>query len=33
MWPDFNPEYLQEAVDDFKHRERRFGCIPKKMAV
>ena len=32
MWPDFNPDYLQMAVDDFKHRERRFGCIPKKMA-
>ena len=31
MWPEFNPEYLQSAVDDFKHRERRFGCIPKKM--
>jgi len=31
MWPEFNPEYLQAAVDDFKHRERRFGCIPKKM--
>lgn len=32
MWPEFNPDYLQMAVDDFKHRERRFGCIPKKMA-
>jgi undecaprenyl diphosphate synthase len=33
MWPEFNPGYLEMAVDDFKHRERRFGCIPKKMAV
>lgn len=32
MWPEFNPDYLQIAVHDFKHRERRFGCIPKKMA-
>ena len=32
MWPDFNPDYLKMAVDDFKHRERRFGCVPKKMA-
>jgi undecaprenyl diphosphate synthase len=32
MWPDFNPDYLRMAVDDFQHRERRFGCIPKKMA-
>jgi len=29
MWPDFNPDYLRMAVDDFKHRDRRFGCIPK----
>ncbi|MEJ2052820.1 MAG: polyprenyl diphosphate synthase [Calditrichaceae bacterium] len=29
MWPDFNPDYLRMAVDDFKHRDRRFGCVPK----
>lgn len=33
MWPDFDGTYLQMAVTDFKHRERRFGCLPKAAAV
>lgn len=33
MWPDFNDDYLRMAVDDYKHRERRFGRIPKLVAV
>ncbi|MEL6877253.1 MAG: polyprenyl diphosphate synthase [Pseudomonadota bacterium] len=25
LWPDFKPEHLQAALDDFANRERRFG--------
>jgi undecaprenyl diphosphate synthase len=25
LWPDFKPEHLQQALDDFARRERRFG--------
>jgi undecaprenyl diphosphate synthase len=25
LWPDFTPEHLQKALDDFASRERRFG--------
>jgi undecaprenyl diphosphate synthase len=25
LWPDFTPEHLQAALDDFANRERRFG--------
>ncbi|MEP3050079.1 MAG: polyprenyl diphosphate synthase [Erythrobacter sp.] len=25
LWPDFTPEHLQTALDDFAERERRFG--------
>ena len=25
LWPDFTPEMLQQALDDFAQRERRFG--------
>ncbi|MEL7190234.1 MAG: polyprenyl diphosphate synthase [Pseudomonadota bacterium] len=25
LWPDFKPEHLAEALDDFAKRERRFG--------
>jgi undecaprenyl diphosphate synthase len=25
LWPDFTPEHLQEALDAFANRERRFG--------
>ena len=28
MWPDFGPEELASAVQDFRQRERRFGGIP-----
>ncbi|MEX2426605.1 MAG: polyprenyl diphosphate synthase [Thermomicrobiaceae bacterium] len=27
LWPDFKPEHLQQAVEDYQHRERRFGGI------
>ena len=26
LWPDFTPEDLEEAVADFRGRERRFGA-------
>ena len=25
LWPDFTPDHLQQALDDFSGRERRFG--------
>lgn len=25
LWPDFNAETMQDAIDDFRTRERRFG--------
>lgn len=25
LWPDFTPEHLQSALDDFARRERRYG--------
>ncbi len=25
LWPDFTPEHLAKALDDFAQRERRFG--------
>jgi len=28
MWPDFDAADLEAAVDEFNHRERRFGAIP-----
>jgi len=35
MWPDFGPENLRAAVDEFHHRHRRFGAleIPKPTAT
>lgn len=32
MWPDFDSKDLEEAVDDFLGRERRFGRIPEAAA-
>lgn len=28
MWPDFSGADLEEAVIEFRHRERRFGAVP-----
>jgi undecaprenyl diphosphate synthase len=27
LWPDFGPDDLVEAVEDYTHRERRFGAL------
>jgi undecaprenyl diphosphate synthase len=27
FWPDFSPERLQEAIDEFNRRDRRFGAV------
>jgi undecaprenyl diphosphate synthase len=32
MWPDFDAARLREALDEFHHRERRFGALPTTMA-
>jgi undecaprenyl diphosphate synthase len=29
MWPDFSPFDLQRAIQQYAHRERRFGGIPE----
>ena len=31
-WPDFSPEDLEEAVREFRNRERRFGKVPAAAA-
>jgi undecaprenyl diphosphate synthase len=28
MWPDFQPQDLDVAVQEFRRRERRFGAVP-----
>jgi undecaprenyl diphosphate synthase len=28
MWPEFGPEALRSAVQDYLRRERRFGGLP-----
>jgi len=28
MWPDFDEADLEAALDEFRHRERRFGGVP-----
>ena len=32
LWPDFTPEKFLEALDQFAHRERRFGSLPEAVA-
>jgi undecaprenyl diphosphate synthase len=27
LWPDFSPQHLRQALDDYAHRERRFGGL------
>lgn len=31
MWPDFSPADLRAAVNEFHHRERRFGAVPEAL--
>ena len=33
MWPDFNEDDLEAALDEFRRRERRFGGVPKPAAL
>jgi undecaprenyl diphosphate synthase len=33
MWPDFGPVDLQRAIQQFQHRERRFGGVPEPRAA
>jgi undecaprenyl diphosphate synthase len=33
MWPDFGPFDLQRAIQQYAHRERRFGGVPQPPAV
>ncbi|MBB5064524.1 di-trans,poly-cis-decaprenylcistransferase [Granulicella mallensis] len=32
MWPDFDAADLEAALEEFRHRERRFGGIPEASA-
>ena len=27
LWPDFKPRHLEKAIEDFNHRNRRFGGV------
>jgi len=27
LWPDFKPKHLDQAIDDYNHRNRRFGGV------
>ncbi len=27
LWPDFTPDHLQSAIDEFHRRERRYGAV------
>lgn len=33
MWPDFGPAELGAAIEQFRHRERRFGAIPAAVSA
>jgi undecaprenyl diphosphate synthase len=33
MWPDFNESDLEEALTEFRRRERRFGGVPASVLV
>lgn len=33
MWPDFDEAGLEAALDDYRHRERRFGAVPESAAI
>jgi undecaprenyl diphosphate synthase len=32
MWPDFGAGDLERAVSEFRHRDRRFGGLPRRAA-
>jgi len=32
MWPDFDASDLKDAVNEFRHRARRFGAVPAQVA-
>jgi undecaprenyl diphosphate synthase len=32
LWPDYGPEHLKAAVDEFHSRERRFGGVEARVA-
>jgi len=33
LWPDFDAAILQQALDDFARRERRFGLTSAQIAA
>ena len=33
LWPDFGPEELKSALEEFHRRNRRFGGLPSSVAV
>jgi undecaprenyl diphosphate synthase len=28
LWPDYRREHLWQAIEEFRHRNRRFGAVP-----
>jgi len=33
LWPDFRPEHLRDAINDFYGRPRTFGNVPEALAL
>jgi undecaprenyl diphosphate synthase len=33
LWPDFGPDDLHEAVEEYGRRERRFGAVSAEAAA
>ena len=33
LWPDFGPEHLRDAINDFYGRPRTFGNVPEALAL
>jgi undecaprenyl diphosphate synthase len=33
LWPDFGPEHLRDAIDNFHGRPRTFGNVPELLAL
>ena len=33
LWPDFSEDVFQQAVNDFKQRQRRFGLTGEQVSV
>lgn len=32
LWPDFREQQFLDAIENFQHRERRYGCVSEQIA-